>query len=72
VGGTKCRPLIFWRRIKAARRAQARLAIGQNEVRSCAILILSRICFALKKNFCYYEIVLHHMIAYFNGRLWTM
>ncbi|OGN16121.1 MAG: hypothetical protein A3C81_00895 [Candidatus Yanofskybacteria bacterium RIFCSPHIGHO2_02_FULL_46_19] len=34
VGGTQCRPLVLWGEIKAARRAQARLAVGQDEVRA--------------------------------------
>ena len=33
VGGAKRRPLIFPRQILSARRAQARLAVGQDEVR---------------------------------------
>jgi len=34
VGGTKCRPLVLWGEILSARRAQARLAVGQDEVRA--------------------------------------
>ena len=44
-GGAKHRPSRLPHRIKAARRAQARLAVGQNEVRLPCDLILSRICF---------------------------
>ncbi|OHA42250.1 MAG: hypothetical protein A3G59_03050 [Candidatus Taylorbacteria bacterium RIFCSPLOWO2_12_FULL_47_20] len=33
MGGSQSRPLVLWRGIKAARRADARLATGQKEVR---------------------------------------
>jgi hypothetical protein len=45
-GGPKCRPSISPRQILSARRGEPRLAVGQDEVASRAILILSRICFA--------------------------
>jgi len=49
VGGRNGRPLNFRRRIKAARRPDGRLAVGQNEVRlPCDFEILSRfLVFAL-------------------------
>jgi hypothetical protein len=43
--------LILWGDFNAARRAQARLAVGQNEVRSCAILKFCLICFAKQNEF---------------------
>ena len=46
VGGAQRRPSISPRQILSARRAQARLAVGQDEVRLPCDLILSRICFA--------------------------
>jgi hypothetical protein len=61
VGGTKCRPLVFPRQILSARRAQARLAVGQDEVRNPMQFY---ICLPDKKNFCYNQLAFN-----FSGRL---
>jgi len=77
VGGSQSRPLVLWRGIKAARRADARLATGQKEVRHH--LRFFGIYFAKQKefllvdifHFCYAENVANANES-FNSRLWTI
>jgi len=66
VGGTQCRPLVLWGEIKAARRAEARRAVGQDEVRNPL-----RFCiyFAPKRIFAIVSMYSIAKVVFFNGRL---
>jgi len=66
VGGTKCRPLILWGEIRAARRAQARLAVGQDEVRNPLRFVFA--C-PTKRIFAIMIVYSIAKVVFLNGRL---
>jgi len=66
VGGTKCRPLVFPRQILSARRAEPRLAVGQNEVRNPLRFVFA--C-PTKRIFAIMTMYSIAKVVFFNGRL---